>query len=90
MDDHDKNKPYGGPHMTNVARVELIEWVRKLMNAEGTEAELDDMLSKLQQQVPYAEISNLIYWDDRDLSPEQIVEEALASRPIQLPPPSQS
>lgn len=76
--------------MTEVTRVELIEWVRKLMNAEGTEAELDDMLSKLQQQVPYAEISNLIYWDDRDLSPEQIVEEALASRPIQLPPPSQS
>lgn len=81
---------YGGTHMTEVTRIELIEWVRKLMNAEGTEAELDDMLSGLQQQVPYAEISNLIYWDDRDLSPEQIVEEALTARPIQLPPPSQS
>lgn len=90
MDDHDKNKPYGGVHMTEVTRIELIEWVRKLMNAEGTEAELDDMLNDLQQQLPYAEISNLIYWDDRDLSPEQIVEEALAARPIQLPPPSQS
>ncbi|MCG7377863.1 hypothetical protein MH215_12735 [Paenibacillus sp. ACRSA] len=37
--------------MTEVTRVELIEWVRKLMNAEGTEAELDEMLSELQQQV---------------------------------------
>ncbi|WP_128100412.1 bacteriocin immunity protein [Paenibacillus sp. DCT19] len=76
--------------MTEVTRIELIEWVRKLMNAEGTEAELDDMLNELQQQLPYTEISNLIYWDDRALSPEQIVEEALAARPIQLPPPSQS
>ncbi|WP_337034229.1 hypothetical protein [Paenibacillus illinoisensis] len=68
--------------------LQLVEQVRKLMNAEGTEAELDDMLTELQQQLPYAEISNLIFWDDRDLTPEQIVEEALAARPIQLPPQS--
>ncbi|MEO2205447.1 hypothetical protein ABGV42_17075 [Paenibacillus pabuli] len=67
---------------------QLVERVRKLMNAEGTEAELDDMLTELQLQLPYAEISNLIFWDDRDLTPEQIVEEALAARPIQLPPQS--
>lgn len=67
---------------------QLVERVRKLMNAEGTEAELDDMLTELQLLLPYAEISNLIFWDDRDLTPEQIVEEALAARPIQLPPQS--
>lgn len=64
----------------------LVELVRKLMNAEGTEDELDEMLNELQQQLPYAEISNLIFWDDLDLTPEQIVEEALAARPIILPP----
>ncbi|OME99207.1 hypothetical protein BK129_28310 [Paenibacillus amylolyticus] len=74
----------GGIDMDN--RLHLVELVRKLMDAEGTEAELDDMLTELQQQVPHAEISNLIFWDDRDLTPEQIVEEALASRPIILPP----
>ena len=63
-------------------KLHLVELVRKLMNAEGTEAELDDMLTELQQQVPHTEISNLIFWDDRDLTPEQIVEEALAARPI--------
>ncbi|WP_338707830.1 hypothetical protein [Paenibacillus amylolyticus] len=68
-------------------RLHLVELVRKLIS-EGTEAELDDMLTELQQQVPHAEISNLIFWDDRDLTPEQIVEEALASRPIILPPQS--
>lgn len=66
-------------------RLHLVELVRKLMDSEGTEAELDDMLTELQQQAPHAEISNLIFWDDRDLTPEQIVEEALASRPILLP-----
>ncbi|MBM6385289.1 MAG: hypothetical protein JSY10_15075 [Paenibacillus sp.] len=76
----------GGFIMSDHAQ--LVERVRKLMNAEGTEAELDDMLTELQQQLPYAEISNLIFWDDRDLTPEQIVEEALAARPIQLPPQS--
>ncbi|MFB8372199.1 bacteriocin immunity protein [Paenibacillus taichungensis] len=64
----------------------LVELVRKLMNTEGTEDELDEMLNELQQQMPYAEISNLIFWDDRDLTPEQIVEEALSARPIILPP----
>lgn len=67
-------------------QLHLVELVRKLMDAEGTEAELDDMLTELQQQVPHPEISNLIFWDDRDLTPEQIVEEALAARPIILPP----
>ncbi|MDN8591684.1 hypothetical protein Q0V21_23245 [Paenibacillus sp. 11B] len=64
----------------------LIDLVRKLMNAEGTEDELDEILTELRQQLPHAEISNLIFWDDRDLTPEQIVEEALAARPIILPP----
>ncbi|QOS76991.1 bacteriocin immunity protein [Paenibacillus sp. JNUCC31] len=74
----------GGMNMSN--HVHLIDLVRKLMNAEGTEDELDDMLNELEQELPYTEISNLIFWDDRDLTPEQIVEEALAARPIILPP----
>ena len=63
----------------------LVELVHKMMNAEGTEQELDDMLTEVQQALPYAEISNLIFWDERELTPEQIVEEALQARPIQLP-----
>jgi len=66
----------------------LVELVHKMMNAEGTEQELDDMLTEVQQALPYAEISNLIFWDERELTPEQIVEEALQARPIQLPPQS--
>lgn len=68
-------------------RAYLVELVRKLMHAEGTETELDDMLSELERQVPHSSISNLIFWDDRELTPEQIVEEALAASPMILPPP---
>lgn len=63
----------------------LVGLVHKIMNAEGTEQELHDMLEEVQQALPYAEVSNLIFWDERELTPEQIVEEALAARPIQLP-----
>ena len=66
----------------------LVMLVRKMLNAEGTEQELDDMLTEVQQALPYAEISNLIFWDERELTAEQIVEEALQARPIQLPPQS--
>jgi len=63
----------------------LVLLVRKIMNAEGTEQELDDMLTEVQKALPYAEVSNLIFWDERELTAEQIVEEALQARPIQLP-----
>lgn len=63
----------------------LVMLVRKMLNAEGTEQELDDMLTEVQGALPYAEVSNLIFWDERELTAEQIVEEALQARPIQLP-----
>ncbi|MGQ8875426.1 bacteriocin immunity protein [Paenibacillus sp. TSA_86.1] len=59
----------------------LVLFVRKVMNAEGTEQELDDMLTEVQKALPYAEVSNLIFWNERELTAEQIVEEALQSRP---------
>ncbi|WP_339835707.1 hypothetical protein [Paenibacillus sp. FSL R7-0272] len=66
----------------------LVALVRKIMNTEGTEQELDDMLTEVQKALPYAEVSNLIFWDERELTAEQIVEEALQARPVQLPPQS--
>ncbi|MFC7443160.1 bacteriocin immunity protein [Laceyella putida] len=67
---------------------ELIELVRKIVNAEGTEEELDEMLDLLERRVPHPEVSDLIYWDERNLTPEEIVEEALDYQSIITPPPS--
>lgn len=70
-------------------REELVELVRKIKNAEGTEEELDEMLELLERSVPHPEVSDLIFWDERNLNPEEIVEEALNYQPIITPLPNQ-
>ena len=65
-----------------MTREELIRLVEKIMVAEGTEQELDAMLDLLMDKVADPEVSNYIYYDD--LTPEQVVDKALAYRPIQL------
>ncbi|GFI24814.1 hypothetical protein IMSAGC011_03618 [Lachnospiraceae bacterium] len=63
-------------------RNELIELVKKILDCEGTEEEVDEMISKLEQNVIDPDISDYIYYDD--LTPEQIVDKALAYKPILL------
>jgi len=67
-----------------LSKEDLIELVRKIMNVEGTEEEIDDMIDILKSSVPHPEVSDLIYWNENDLTPEQIVEQALNYKPIQL------
>lgn len=73
----------------NHKKTELIELVRKIMEVEGTESEIDEMLVYLKQNVPHPEVSDLIFWDKRELTPEEIVEEALSYKPIILPVPEE-
>lgn len=70
----------------SLSRSELIQLVEKIIRGEGTEEELDSMLIVVMQNTPHPGISNLIYWDDRDLSAAEIVDEALRYQPIFLPP----
>lgn len=70
--------------MEKLNREQLIELVQRIMNGEGSEDEQDEWLELLGQQVPHPEVSNLIFWDERELTAEQIVDEALNYRPILL------
>ncbi|MDN4086111.1 bacteriocin immunity protein [Paenibacillus polymyxa] len=70
----------------SLSRSELIQLVEKIIRGEGTEEELDSMLIVVMQNTPHPGISNLIYWDDRDLSAAEIVDEALRYQPIFVPP----
>jgi hypothetical protein len=64
-------------------RRELIELVTELYNSEGkTEEEENRLLELLEKNVPHPEVSDLIYW--HDLTPEEVVDRALAYRSIQL------
>ena len=67
-----------------MTREELISLVEKIVKVEGTEEEIDRMLDDLQANVPYPGVSDLIYWNEDDLTPVQIVEKALSYKPIQL------
>ncbi|MER5501862.1 hypothetical protein ABT096_32310 [Streptomyces sp. NPDC002561] len=61
-----------------------MQLVVEIMEARGTEEEIDRALDRLRAQVPDPNVSDLIYWSDPPLSPEQVVEAALAYRPISL------
>ncbi|PGA04424.1 bacteriocin immunity protein [Bacillus toyonensis] len=71
-------------YVKKLTREELINLVSKIVESEGTEEEIDEMIEIVKRNVPHPELSDLIYWNDEDLTPEQIVEIALAYTPIQL------
>lgn len=67
-----------------VAVDELVGIVRRLQNAEGSEAELDALMEKLERSVPHPEVSDLIFYPKREMTAEEIVAEALSYKPILL------
>ena len=67
-----------------LTREELINLVNKIIECEGTEEEIDEMIEVVERNVPHPEVSDLIYWNDEELTPEQIVDIALDYKPIQL------
>ena len=70
-----------------MTREELVELVRRVMEVEGTEAEMDECIESISRAVPHPGWTDLIYYNGRDLSPEEVVDEALAYKPILLPAP---
>lgn len=67
-----------------LSRLELIELVEKIMKLKGTEEQIDNMIEELERNVPHPEVSDLIFWNEEELTPEKIVDIALAYKPIQL------
>lgn len=55
--------------MKQLSKEDLIELVGKIMNVEGSEEEIDRMIELL-KQVPHPEASDLIFWNENDLTPE--------------------
>jgi hypothetical protein len=69
-----------------MTRDELVQAVRRIVDADGSEAELDSLLALVERNVPHPAVSDLIFYppNGTDLSAEQIVEIALAYVPIKL------
>ena len=69
-------------------RAQLIELVGKLQRAEGTDEEQQAWLTMVEESVPHPQVSDLIYYPEVELSAEEIVDLALAYRPLALGPKS--
>jgi hypothetical protein len=77
------------PMATEDERAALVSIVTFLKSAEGTREEQDAALKELEARVPHPRVSDLIFWPtregfDRELTPNEIVDAALAYRPIEL------
>ncbi|MEU9447309.1 bacteriocin immunity protein [Streptomyces sasae] len=70
--------------MISKTREELIQMVQQLIDARLPEAEEDALVEELKQSVPHPRVTDLIYYSDRDLTAEEVVDQALAYRPIEL------
>lgn len=75
--------------MSMSQRSELLRLVTYLMSGEGTESEQVAALRELESRVPHPRVSDLIFWPqhegfDRELTPDEVVDVALAYRPIEL------
>ncbi|MGK5638610.1 bacteriocin immunity protein [Streptomyces sp. URMC 126] len=66
-----------------MTREELIQLVEDVMTCSGTEVEQDELVEMLRENVAHPRVLDLINADPQ-LSAEQIVDQALAYRPIAL------
>jgi hypothetical protein len=65
-------------------REALVELVRKIMEAGGTEGEIDQWIEELQSRVSHPSVTDLIFHGERDYSAEEVVDLALKYRPTAL------
>ncbi|MDO3680349.1 e9imm peptide [Paenibacillus ehimensis] len=67
-----------------LSREELIGLVEQVMQCSGEEWEMDIWLDMITSSVADPSISDYIFWSHEDLSAEEIVDKALAYKPILL------
>jgi hypothetical protein len=69
-----------------VNRDELIELVERIRSGDGSEDQEDQWVVDLKAAVADPRIADYIFWDKSDppLTADQIVDRALAYRPIEL------
>ncbi|MYS95628.1 MULTISPECIES: bacteriocin immunity protein [Streptomyces] len=73
----------------STSREQLVEIVRKFMAAEISEEDEEEMVELLEKSVPHPRVLDLIYYPEsegltEEATAEQVVDAALAYRPIEL------
>jgi hypothetical protein len=70
--------------LQHLTKQELVALVRRLMQAEGTEDELDEIERQVRSSVPHPAVSDLIYYPKVKMTAEEIVEAAMNYQPVRL------
>lgn len=76
--------------VSGLTRADLIALVERILSGEGTEEEQAELVRALERNVPHPRVIDLVYWprqegfDRDDLTAEEIVDAALAYKPIAL------
>jgi hypothetical protein len=65
-------------------KAEMVALVQRIMDGLGTEEELADMVDLLKRSTACPAVSDLIFYSKRPMSAAEVVEAALAHRPIIL------
>jgi hypothetical protein len=85
-----KDTIFEGTKMSNkLTRNELITLVEKIMECNGNEAEMGEWIITLKDNVPHPAVSDLIFYSEKELTPEEVVDRALAYKPFILGSSSQ-
>ncbi|MDQ0225843.1 hypothetical protein CHH83_22425 [Bacillus sp. 7586-K] len=63
---------------------QLIKLVEEIVNPKLNDDEINEKIELFEKNVPHPAPSDLIFWDEEDLSPKEIVEKALNYRSINL------
>lgn len=67
-----------------MTRDELIALAERIMVGEGPESEHDELVDELTENLPQPRVIGLIHHSDPPLTAEQVVDQTLAYRPIEL------
>jgi len=71
-------------YMISKTRDELIQMVQQLIDATLPEDEEDALVEELKNSVLHPRVTDLIYYSDPELTAEEVVDQALAYRPVEL------
>ncbi|MHB9759284.1 bacteriocin immunity protein [Streptomyces sp. BYX5S] len=66
------------------SRDELIGMVQRLIEADLPGEEEDRLVEELKSSVSHPRVTDLIYYNTPELTAEEVVDKALAYRPIEL------
>jgi hypothetical protein len=74
------------PRIPDISDDEYVEIIRRLCRCEASEAETTFWIQLLRVNLENPEISDLIYWPKREMTPAEILREARSYKPIVIPP----